>query len=47
MHSPLLREKLSDMSSQVTVVFVFIASMIEGEKIERENPDDPPVRIRK
>jgi hypothetical protein len=26
---------------------IFIASMIEGEKIERENPDDPPVRIRK
>tara|TARA_Y100000114_G_scaffold77354_1_gene71089 strand:+ start:1677 stop:1799 length:123 start_codon:yes stop_codon:yes gene_type:complete len=26
---------------------IFIASMIEGAKIERENPDDPPVRLRK
>jgi len=26
---------------------VFIASMLEGERIERDNPHDPPVRIRK
>jgi hypothetical protein len=34
-------------SVSLGLTIIFIASMLEGERIEREHPQDPPVRIRK